>query len=243
MNNLSGNKSKGGGFVKQTKKKVKNDKLMDESFDLEDIAKKKKKEEAQKQKKPDYWGIECQRSFYILHYKNIIRKVCYKMTNHYLFENIVLALIITSSTKLAYDTYIIDVPSNDIRKKISNGLDLFFTFFFLFEAIVKCISLGFVQDKGSYLRESWNQLDFFIVVASLFDLAFNGINIPAIRILRLLRTLRPLRFISHNSDMRLIVTALLESVGHIINVVVVVLMVWLMFAILAVNLFGGKMYY
>ena len=43
--------------------------------------------------------------------------------------------------------------------------------------------------------------------------------------------------------MKLIVTALLESVGHIINVVVVVLMVWLMFAILAVNLFGGKLYY
>lgn len=43
--------------------------------------------------------------------------------------------------------------------------------------------------------------------------------------------------------MKLIVTALLESIGHIINVVVVVLMVWLMFAILAVNLFGGKLYY
>jgi hypothetical protein len=74
-------------------------------------------------------------------------------------------------------------------------------------------------------------------------LAFDGIDLPAIRILRLLRTLRPLRFISHNSDMKLIVTALLESVGHIINVVVVVLMVWLMFAILAVNLFGGKLFH
>lgn len=43
--------------------------------------------------------------------------------------------------------------------------------------------------------------------------------------------------------MKLIVTALIESVGHIINVVIVVLMVWLMFAILAVNLFGGKLYF
>jgi hypothetical protein len=103
--------------------------------------------------------------------------------------------------------------------------------------------MGFIQDKGSYLRESWNQLDFFIVCASIFDLAFSGVNLPAIKILRLLRTLRPLRFISHNSDMRLIVVALIESVGHIINVVIVVLMVWLMFAILAVNLFGGKLYY
>jgi hypothetical protein len=103
--------------------------------------------------------------------------------------------------------------------------------------------MGFIQDKGSYLRESWNQLDFFIVCASIFDLAFSGVDLPAIKILRILRTLRPLRFISHNNDMRLIVTALIESIGHIINVVIVVLMVWLMFAILAVNLFGGKLYY
>ena len=242
MNNSKNNKNKGGGFVKQTKKKLKNDKQLDESFELEDMAMKKKKKEI-KEKKPDYWGVFCERSFYLFHYKNIIRKGCYKMTNHYLFENVVLVLIITSSIKLAYDTYILDLPSDNTQKVVSTNLDLFFTVFFIFEALVKCISLGFVQDKGSYLRESWNQLDFFIVVASIFDLAFEGVNIPAIRILRLLRTLRPLRFISHNSDMQLIVTALLESVGHIINVVVVVLMVWLMFAILAVNLFGGKLYY
>lgn len=242
MSNRKNNKTKTGGFVKQTKKKVKNDKLMDESFELEDIAMKKKKTEI-KEKKPDYWGVECVRSFYIFHYNNFIRKLCYKMTNHYLFENVVLILIILSSIKLAYDTYILNLDSGTTQQQVSSIIDQFFTFFFLFEAIVKCISLGFVQDKGSYLRESWNQLDFFIVCASLFDLAFDGVNIPAIRILRLLRTLRPLRFISHNSDMKLIVTALLESVGHIINVVVVVLMVWLMFAILAVNLFSGKLFY
>lgn len=237
-----GGKSKGGGFVKQTKKKTKNDKMMDESFELEDVTLKKKKTEV-KEKKPDYWGIGCMRSFYIFHQKNIIRRIFYKMTNHYLFENVVLVLIITSSIKLAYDTYIIDKPADSTEKVISERVDLFFTFFFLFEALAKCISQGFIQDTGSYLRESWNQLDFFIVCASIFDLAFDNVDIPAIRVLRLLRTLRPLRFISHNSDMKLIVTALLESVGHIINVVIVVLMVWLMFAILAVNLFGGKLYY
>lgn len=59
----------------------------------------------------------------------------------------------------------------------------------------------------------------------------------------MLRTLRPLRFISHNVAMKTIVTALLESVGSIANVAIVVIIVWLMFAILAMNLFGGKFYY
>jgi hypothetical protein len=116
-----------------------------------------------KNKKPDYWGIECSRSFYIFHYNNILRKGCYKMVEHSLFENILMILIISSSIKLAYDTYIIDVDDEDTRKVVSNRIDLFFTIFFAFESLVKALSYGFVQDKGSYLRESWSQLDFFIV--------------------------------------------------------------------------------
>ena len=64
-----------------------------------------------------------------------------------------------------------------------------------------------------------------------------------IKILRLFRTLRPLRFISHNSGMKTIVSALVQSVGGIFNVALVVFIVWMMFAILAVNLFGGKLNY
>ncbi len=54
------------------------------------------------------------------------------------------------------------------------------------------------MDNGSYLTDSWSQLDFFIVVTSFIDMVFSGVNLPFIKILRLLRTLRPLRFISHN---------------------------------------------
>ena len=73
---------------------------------------------------------------------------------------------------------------------------------------MKSIAYGFIVDKGSYLREYWNMLDFFIVVTSILDLTVTTIDVPFIKILRLLRTLRPLRFISHNEAMRTMVTAL-----------------------------------
>jgi hypothetical protein len=38
----------------------------------------------------------------------------------------------------------------------------------------------------------------------------------------------------------MIVVALMESVGGIFNVMVVVFMVWLIFAIMGVNFYGGK---
>jgi hypothetical protein len=86
-------------------------------------------------------------------------------------------------------------------------------------------------------------MDFFIVVISIIDMIFTTFKVPVVKILRLFRTLRPLRFISHNKGMKAIVSALVQSIGGIFNVALVVMIVWLMFAILAVNLFGGKLNY
>jgi hypothetical protein len=126
---------------------------------------------------------------------------------------------------------------------ISENFDRFFTASFVLEGLIKALSYGFWMDEGSYLRETWSQIDFFIVIVSLIDTMLTNLNIPAIKILRLLRTLRPLRFISHNKGMRTIVAALIHSLAGIFNVALVVMIVWMMFAILAVNLFGGKLNY
>ena len=74
-------------------------------------------------------------------------------------------------------------------------------------------------------------------------MSLESVDIPMIKILRLLRTLRPLRFISHNINLKIVVTALLESVGAIINVLIVLLLIWLMFAILAINLLKERFGY
>lgn len=127
-----------------------------------------------------------------------------------------------------------------------------FTYFFAFEALIKCIAYGFIFDKKSYLRDSWSILDFFIVITSLIDANVSGtfiviklvdIDLSAVKILRLLRTLRPLRFISHNLSMKLVVTCLMDSVSGILNVLVVLILIWMMFAILGINLLHHKLYY
>ena len=149
---------------------------------------------------------------------------------------VILGLIILSSVKLVTDTYMFNTSNEDL-KNLSDSLDLFFTIAFVLESIIKSIALGFFMDKGSYLRETWNFLDFFIAITSIIDAALTDFDITLIKILRMLRTLRPLRFISHNSAMKTIVTALLSSLGGIVNVAIVVMAVWLMIAILAVNLY------
>jgi hypothetical protein len=81
---------------------------------------------------------------------------------------------------------------------------------------------------SSYLRDSWSQLDFFIVMASIVDMAFAGVEI---------------RFISHNKNMKIVVNALMESVTAILNVSVVIGMIWIMFGILAISFLKDEMGY
>jgi hypothetical protein len=148
-----------------------------------------------------------------------------------------------SSVKLAFDTFYLQEDKNSKLIIWSERVDIFFNISFLIEMMLKLVAIGLMMDSGSYLRESWNQLDFFIVISSLLDMGLSNVDIPAIKILRLLRTLRPLRFISHNVALKMIVVALLESVGGIFNVMIVVFVVWLIFAIMGVNNFGGKFFY
>jgi hypothetical protein len=161
---------------------------------------------------------------------------------HKYFERTILAAIVLSSLKLGFDTYFINIDENSEFKKVSDIIDTIFSCVFIVESLLKTISLGLFMDNGSYLRDTWNILDFFIVVCSFIDLLLSDVKLKFIKVLRLLRTLRPLRFISHNVGLKMIVIALFESVGPIINVLIVIVLIWLMFAILGVNLWSGKFF-
>ena len=115
-------------------------------------------------------------------------------------------------------------------------MDYIFNSAFICEALLKIISLGFVFDEKSYLRDTWNQLDFFIVLISILYMSIEGFDLPVLKILRMMRTLRPLRFVSHNVNIKIIVNALLHSMGAIANVLIVLFLIWLMFGILGVSL-------
>ena len=182
-----------------------------------------------------YDGIECKKSFGLFSKANKFRIFCIKLSNSNRFEGLILFIITLSSIKLVVDTYL---TSTDV----STYIDICITLAFAIESMIKSISLGFFMSKGSYLRDWWNVIDFLIVVISIIDFSVSSISIKYIKVFRLLRTLRPLRFISHNLSMKVIVKALLESIVAIINVVIVCMIIWLMFAILGVSLFGGKLY-
>ncbi|GMT06677.1 hypothetical protein PENTCL1PPCAC_28851, partial [Pristionchus entomophagus] len=76
--------------------------------------------------------------------------------------------------------------------------------YFAFEMCVKVIAMGFTGAAG-YLSDTWNRLDFFIVIAGCAEYVLQeyvgNINLTAIRTIRVLR---PLRAVNRIPSMRIL---------------------------------------
>jgi hypothetical protein len=59
-----------------------------------------------------------------------------------------------SSLKLTIDTYVSD--NSSMIYIIGTKIDIVFTAFFATESLIKMICLGFIMEKGSYLRDEWS---------------------------------------------------------------------------------------
>jgi hypothetical protein len=94
-----------------------------------------------------------------------------------------MVLIGLSSGKLAFDSYTTNYAKTDPIIIYSSMADMTFNYLFIFEMCFKLVATGIIMDDGSYLRDSWNQLDFFIVMASVVDMALASYNIGFVKIM------------------------------------------------------------
>lgn len=129
--------------------------VLDDSFDYEKDANEIKSMLTVKKKK-DYEGIYCEYSWYLFSKQNKIRLLFYRTVSSMNFEWAILVIIVLSSVMLALDTYTTGLSPNDPRMLVSNYLNIIFTVLFACESLIKSISYGWIQDKGSYLRDSWS---------------------------------------------------------------------------------------
>jgi hypothetical protein len=186
---------------------------------------------------------ECENAFYLIPQTNGFRIWCMKLIGFKWFDNFILIMILLSTARLILDTFI----NGYMSVLIFDICDLFFNIIFLFECIVKVIALGFVMDEGSYIRDNWNKIDLIIVLFSFLDFyslyskyltsSQGRSSLQFLKVLRLLRILRPLRFISHNGQLKLIISSLFDSILPICNALFIVLVVFFMFSIVGISLF------
>ncbi len=95
---------------------------------------------------------------------------CYGIIKHPLFEATSLSVIMINSVTLALDQ---GDDEETTPGQAKSGLAVFLEFMdgmflniYTVEMILKILALGFIFNKGSYLRNSWNILDFVIVISA-----------------------------------------------------------------------------
>lgn len=101
---------------------------------------------------------------------------------------------------------------------------------FVIEVILKLYACA--PDLKKYFRDGWNVFDFSIVVVALIPMTGQFAVIG-----RLLRLLRVARLISVLPELRLIVTTLIKTIPSMFHVVVLMLVLFYIYAVAGFNLF------
>jgi Ion transport protein len=109
--------------------------------------------------------------FYCLGPENKFRVFIGKIVRHRYFDPFIMSLIFISTILMAIDSPLYDPDSK--QSQILSLIDIVITSFFVFECLFKIIVYGFVfNGPESYLRVSWNIMDFVIVIFAVSSLKF-----------------------------------------------------------------------
>ncbi|XP_030634877.1 voltage-dependent T-type calcium channel subunit alpha-1H [Chanos chanos] len=130
-----------------------------------------------------------------------------------------------------------DLECHSDRCSILQAFDDFIFAFFAVEMVVKMVALG-IFGQRCYLGDTWNRLDFFIVMAGMLEYSLDGHNV-SFSAIRTVRVLRPLRAINRVPSMRILVTLLLDTLPMLGNVLLLCFFVFFIFGIVGVQLWAG----
>uniref|UniRef100_A0A8I3PH29 Voltage-dependent T-type calcium channel subunit alpha-1H n=1 Tax=Canis lupus familiaris TaxID=9615 RepID=A0A8I3PH29_CANLF len=153
------------------------------------------------------------------------------------FEHVSMLVIMLNCVTLGMFRPCEDVECQSERCSILEAFDDFIFAFFAVEMIIKMIALGLFGQK-CYLGDTWNRLDFFIVMAGMMEYSLDGHNV-SLSAIRTVRVLRPLRAINRVPSMRILVTLLLDTLPMLGNVLLLCFFVFFIFGIVGVQLWAG----
>ncbi|XP_026470234.1 voltage-dependent calcium channel type A subunit alpha-1-like, partial [Ctenocephalides felis] len=134
-------------------------------------------------------------SLFLLSEENPIRRYTRFIIEWPPFEYAVLMTIIANCFVLALEEHLPYSDKTVLAQKLEKT-EVYFLGIFFVEASLKILALGFVLHKGSYLRNIWNIMDFFVVVTGSMTIFFESNVEVDLRMLRSFRVLRPLKLVS-----------------------------------------------
>ncbi|XP_069655268.1 voltage-dependent T-type calcium channel subunit alpha-1G isoform X16 [Haliaeetus albicilla] len=175
--------------------------------------------------------------FFYLSQESRPRSWCLRLVCNPWFERVSMLVILLNCVTLGMFHPCEDIACDSPRCRILQSFDDFIFAFFAVEMIVKMVALG-IFGKKCYLGDTWNRLDFFIVIAGMLEYSLDLQNV-SFSAVRTVRVLRPLRAINRVPSMRILVTLLLDTLPMLGNVLLLCFFVFFIFGIVGVQLWAG----
>jgi voltage-gated sodium channel len=158
-----------------------------------------------------------------------ISEIALKITSSRIFINFIFFLILLSAVVIGLETY----PAM-VREyyDILIFTDRLIIAFFTLEIVLKILSNG--KAPWRYFKDPWNVFDFVIVAICLIPVS----DTHYFSVFRILRVLRILRLITVFPKLRMIIGALLKSIPSMGYVVMLIGLLFYVYAVTGVFIFG-----
>ena len=157
-----------------------------------------------------------------------ITQLAQRIANARAFEFGIVAIIIFNALLLGIGT------SPTLNRQYGDLMHLVYRIIlaiFVLEALIKMVASS--PRIAGYFRDGWNVFDFLVIVVALIPFAGQFATIA-----RLARLLRVMRLVSTIKDLRVIVTALVNSIPSVGHVIMLMGIIVYIYAIIGYHLFS-----
>ncbi|XP_068449929.1 calcium channel, voltage-dependent, L type, alpha 1D subunit, a isoform X10 [Clinocottus analis] len=227
------------------------------------LAQKKRQQYAKSKKQGSNANSRPPRALFCLNLNNPIRRACISLVEWKPFDIFILIAIFANCMALAVYVPFPADDSNSTNHDLET-VEYAFLIIFTIETFLKIIAYGLVMHQNAYVRNGWNMLDFVIVVIGLFSVVLElltkeeklevdgdhpsmhghggkpgGFDVKA---LRAFRVLRPLRLVSGVPSLQVVLNSIIKAMVPLLHIALLVLFVIIIYAIIGLELFIGKMH-
>ncbi|XP_018318088.1 voltage-dependent calcium channel type A subunit alpha-1 [Mycetomoellerius zeteki] len=179
-------------------------------------------------------------SLFILSEDNFIRTQVRFFIEWPPFEYSVLLTIIANCVVLALEEHLPRQDKTVLAQRLE-ATEMYFLGIFCAEASLKIIALGFVLHRGSYLRNIWNIMDFFVVVTGIITAQGKDLDMD-LRTLRAIRVLRPLKLVSGIPSLQVVLKSIIKAMAPLLQIGLLVLFAIVIFAIIGLEFYSGTLH-
>ena len=168
----------------------------------------------------------------ILKFFTLIHMVAHTIITTKLFDNLSISVIFVNSMVM-----MIEDPTLEEQPIFFVEVDKIFLILYSVEMFLKIFGYGFVMNEGAYLRDTWNLLDFVIVISGYLTLLTEGDGGSSeeksldLTGLRVFRVMRPLKTISSIKGLKVLMQALLSAIPLLRDTIIILCFFFIIYAI------------